>query len=159
MSVLVKIRLPLFMRNLGVAFGAGLYGTMLIIPFGVLNSAESGYEVNRPAMKQFDSGRALWALVRTGPLTLLSIVNLVLAWPAQPPTHYWWLSAALLALTGRVSTFSFSIPTLLTLLKLARLPRARLSHLARSWIGVNYLRNAFTLWACSPALQAVKSVV
>ena len=159
MNVLVKMLLPLFILNLGVALGAGLYETKLILPLWFPKSAESGYEANRQAMKQLDSGRAFWALVTTGPLTLLTIANLVLSWQSQPPSHSWWLTAALIALTERVGTFSFFIPTILKLQKSAHLPTAKISHLARLWISFNYIRNALTLLAFLSALQAFKSVV
>jgi hypothetical protein len=151
MSDLVQLLLLLFILNLGVALGAGLYETKLIVPLWFPKSDEFGYEVNRQTMKQLDAGRAFWAFVSTGPLTLLTTANLVLAWQSQPPTRSWWLAAALMALTERVATFSFFIPTVLKLQQSTH-SSAKIGHLVGLWIGFNYIRHALTLLACVSAL-------
>lgn len=76
---------------------------------------ESGYRVNMKAMHEVDSGRKFWAFVTTGPLTLLTLANLIIAWQSQSTGRDWWLAAALITLIERTGTFSFFIPTVIKL--------------------------------------------
>ncbi|CCH51184.1 hypothetical protein BN8_00099 [Fibrisoma limi BUZ 3] len=145
------ILLLLFIINLGTAFGAGLYETRIILPQWFYKSAGDGYLVNTDAMRTVDSGRQFWAFVTTGPLTLITLANLVAAWQSAPPRHDWWLAAALVALVERISTFAFFIPTAIRLEKSDSLPLATISRSVRSWMSLNYVRSALTLvaWICA----------
>src|SRR6186713_737554 len=95
----------LFVINHGIAFGAGLYEQRIIIPQWFSRSSESRVRVNRAAMRNPDVGRQFWAFVSTGPLTLLTLANLVVAWQSFGPRHDWWLGAAVITLIERVATF------------------------------------------------------
>lgn len=151
MSHSSEILLLLFILYLGISFGAGLYEARLVIPQWFPGSVKSGYRVNITAMQELDSGRKFWAFVTTIPLTLLTLVNLVLAWQSQLPAHAWWLAAALITLIERAGTFSFFIPTIIKFQKADQLVSYRLSRLVASWISLNYVRNVLTLaaWACA----------
>ncbi|GAB3507886.1 hypothetical protein GCM10027341_43080 [Spirosoma knui] len=154
MRFIVELLLPLFILNLGVAFGAGLYETKIILPLWFPKSAGSGYRVNTQAMTETDSGRKFWAFVTTIPLTLLTLANLAFAWQSQPPVQDWWLAAALITLLERIGTFSFFIPTAIKLQTADRLPSSQVSRLVGLWLNFNYLRNALTLLAWLCALKA-----
>ncbi|AKD54666.1 anthrone oxygenase family protein [Spirosoma radiotolerans] len=154
MSPIAAFLLALFILNLGTAFGAGLYETRIVLPLWFCKSAESGYHVNTKAMHELDTGRTFWAFVTTGPLTLLTLANLVIAWQSQAMGHDWWLAAALITLTERIGTFSFFIPTVIKLQKADELPPPTVSRLITSWIRLNYVRNGLTLLACLAALRA-----
>lgn len=106
-------------------------------------------------MQEIDSGRKFWAFVTTIPLTLLTLTNLVFAWQSQLPKHDWWLAAALITLVERIGTFTFFIPTAITLQKADSLPAGRVSHLTTAWIRLNYLRNGLNLLALVFALLAL----
>lgn len=149
-----EVLLLLLILNLGTAFGAGLYETIIIIPQWFQKSAESGYRVNLQAMHETDTGRKFWAFVTTLPLTLITLANLFVAWQSQEPRHDWWLAAALITFIERVGTFSFFIPTVIKLQKADRLPASRVTGLVSLWIGFNYVRNAFTVIAWLLALKA-----
>ncbi|GAB2875009.1 anthrone oxygenase family protein [Hymenobacter ruber] len=145
------ILLWLFVLNLGVAFGAGLYETRIILPQWFNRSAE-GYRVDGPAMARTDVGRRFWGPVTTLPLTLLTFANLAMAWSAPGPRHGWWLAAAMLALAERLGTFAFFIPVALRLQRAADdAPTARL---VAWWVRLNYGRNLLTLLAWLAALRA-----
>ena len=159
MSHLAELLLALFILNLGVAFGAGLYETKIILPLWFPKSSDFGYRVNTEAMRETDSGRKFWAFVSTGPLTLLTLINLVLAWQSQQPGQAWWLGAALIALLERISTFSFFIPTIIKLQSTDQPTSPQASRLIGLWIGVNYVRNALTLLAWGAALLAFSLIV
>ncbi|GAB3791829.1 hypothetical protein GCM10028819_00920 [Spirosoma humi] len=157
MSPIAAFLLALFILNLGVAFGAGVYETRIILPLWFRQSAESGYYVDTKAIHEVDTGRKFWAFVTTGPLTLLTLANLVIAWQSQATGRYWWLAAVLITLVERVGTFSFFIPTVIKLQQADRLPPATVSRLITTWLRLNYVRNGLTLLACLAALSAFSS--
>ena len=72
--------LSLFVINLGVAFGAGLYESRIIVPQWLSFSPDSGYRWNAQAAREANVGLRFWVYVTTVPLTLLTIASLVAAW-------------------------------------------------------------------------------
>ena len=74
--MLKEILLWLFVIDLGIAFGAGLYGERVILPQWFARSPEGGLRVNSQAMRQTDTGRRFWAFVTTVPLALLTLASL-----------------------------------------------------------------------------------
>ncbi|OIN60607.1 hypothetical protein [Arsenicibacter rosenii] len=154
---MTAILLPLFVLNLAMAFGAGLYETRIVLPRWF---PESGgrYAVDREAMMDLESGRHFWGFVTTGPLTMLTLANLALAWQSLPPVHDWWMAASLAALAERVGTFTFFIPAAMRLQRGNKLKNEVLHPVIRRWIQANYLRNLLTLAACLLALKALMLV-
>jgi hypothetical protein len=106
-QIFPEILLWLFILNLGITLGAGLYEMRVVVP---LWASAPPASIGHP-----DSGRRFWAFVTTGPLTLLCLANLYYAWQSQGPQHNWWLVAAVLALIDRLMTFGYFIPTLIRL--------------------------------------------
>jgi len=145
------IALWLFVINLGVAFGAGLYEHRIVIP-GWLVSGESGSHWQAEAARRDDTGRRFWAFVSTGPLTLLTVTSLFLAWRATGALRSWWLAAALVALADRLLTFSYFIPTMISLMKAADSPESAAA--AVRWSSLNYLRHLLVLSAWLASLKA-----
>ena len=78
-----KVLLWLFVINLGIALGAGLYESRVVVP---------QWE-NIPPQTWTQSGVLFGVYVTTVPLTLLTLANLVAAWLDQGPRRYWWLGA------------------------------------------------------------------
>ncbi len=101
------VLLWLFVINLGIAFGAGLYESRVVAP---LWASAPPASLSTP-----DSGLRFWAVVTTGPLTLLTLASLYFAWQAGGVLGQWWLAAAGVALVERLSTFAYFIPTMLRL--------------------------------------------
>jgi len=101
-----------------------------------------------------DSGHRFWAFVTTGPLTLLTVANLVLALQSQGPVRAWWLTAAVVTLVERTATFGYFIPTII---RLSRLPAGDpgLRTGLAWWVRLNYVRNALTLVAWIAALRVL----
>lgn len=69
----------LFVINLGIAFGAGLYEHRIVVSQWVTGSAQGGGRWDAEAVRRDDMGRRFWAFVTTGPLTLLTLANLFAA--------------------------------------------------------------------------------
>lgn len=145
------ILLWLFVINLGVAFGAGLYEHRIVGPKWLSRSAESGAHWNAEAARQDDVGRRFWAFVTTMPLTLLTLANLFVAWRASGDVRDWWLAAGFAALADRALTFSYFIPTMVGLMRAPDSPES--VAIATRWLNLNYLRHAIVLAAWLASLR------
>ena len=151
-NVMATTLLWLFILNLGVAFGAGLYEHRIVVSTWISESPESGAHWNANVARQDDTGRRFWAFVTTVPLTLLTLANLFAAWRAPNGVRAWWLAASLAALADRALTFGYFIPTMIGLLNAPDSPQA--VAVAARWSNLNYLRHAVVLVAWLAALKA-----
>jgi hypothetical protein len=149
-----KILLWLFVINLGITFGAGLYESIVEFPQWLVHSAESGYRWNAQAARQSNTGLRFWVYVTTVPLTLLTLASLAMAWRAQGPIRGWWLGAALAALADRIFTFTYFVPTMVKLISDETLAQSQAVAMALRWGQLNYLRHVFVLTAWLLALRA-----
>ena len=138
----------LFIINLGIAFGAGLYEHRIVVSRWIT----AGPRWNAESARQDDTGRRFWAFVTTGPLTLLTVANLIAGWHSASPARSWWLAAAIIALADRVLTFGYFIPTMIGLMRASDSSQSAAT--AVRWHGVNYLRHALVLAAWLTALKA-----
>lgn len=141
-----EILLWLFIVNLGVVFGAGLYELRIVLPLWFTSPPQS---IGSP-----DSGVKFWAFVSTGPLTALSIANLVIALQAPEPRHDWWLISAIVILVERLMTFVYFIPTIIRLQR-STAPAAEVLAGAVQWKRMNYLRTVLTLVSWLAALKTL----
>jgi hypothetical protein len=145
-----KMVLWLFVMNLGIAFGAGLYEHRIVVSRWV-SSGESGSHWNADAARQDDVGRRFWAFASTVPLTLLTLANLFAAWRSSGAVRGWWLAAALAVVAERAFTFSYFIPTMIGLMRAADSPASAAA--AIRWSHLNYLRHAIVLAAWLASLR------
>jgi hypothetical protein len=74
---IAKIVLWLFVINLGIAFGTGLYESRIVVPHWLSSTPESGYRWNAEAARQANTGLRFWVYVTTVPLTLLTFASLM----------------------------------------------------------------------------------
>lgn len=146
------ILLWLFVINLGIAFGAGVYEHRIVVSRWISSSGEAGAHWNAAAARQDDTGRRFWAFVSTMGLTLLTLANLFAASRAAGTIRGWWLAAALAAFADRVFTFSYFIPTMVGLLSAPDSPES--VAVASRWWTLNYLRHAIVLAAWLASLKA-----
>jgi hypothetical protein len=151
-SATSAILLWLFVIDLGIAFGAGLYEHRIVVPRWISSSPEIGVHWNAEAARRDDTGRRFWVLVTTVPLTLLTLANLFAAWQASVSVRGWWLAAGLAALADRAFTFSYFIPTMIGLMAAADSPESVAT--ATRWSAFNYLRHAIVLAAWLASLIA-----
>jgi hypothetical protein len=149
----VRIVLWLFVINLGIAFGAGLYEHRIVAPDWISVSADGTRHWNAEAARHDDTGLRFWAFVTTMPLTLLTLANLFAAWRARGPIRRWWIASGLAALADRVFTFAYFIPTMVGLMAMADSPDAATA--AMRWSNLNYVRHALVLIAWLAALKAL----
>lgn len=147
-----KTLLWMFVVNLGIAFGAGLYEHRIVVPEWISSSPEAGLQWNPEAAREDDTGRRFWAFVTTGPLTLLTLANLWAAWRSSGSLRRWWLAASGAALADRAVTFGYFIPTMVGLMRTADSPEA--AEAAARWSTMNYGRHALVAVAWLSALKA-----
>ena len=88
----------LFIINLGIALGAGLYEGRIVVAEWITSSADGSMHWNPEAGRHHDTGLRFWVFVTTGPLTPLTVANLLFAWRASGALRRWWMTAAVAAL-------------------------------------------------------------
>lgn len=148
-----RLLLWLFIIDLGIALGAGLYEARIALPHWLGTVNGSAPEWNPAAARQDDTGRRFWVLVTTVPLTLLTLASLIAAWRATGDVRAWWLGAALFALGDRALTFGYFIPTMIRLMRVG--PSAEATEVALRWASLNNVRHALVFLALLAALQAL----
>lgn len=152
---LIKLVLWLFVINLGIAFGAGLYESRIMVPQWLRFSAESGYRWDAAAAREANVGLRFWAYVTTVPLTLLTLASLITLSQVQGGVRSWWLGAALAVLVDRSMTFAYFIPTMVRLTRDGTLAQSAAVATALQWVHLGYIRHAATLVGWIAALKAL----
>jgi len=142
-----RLLLWLFGLDLGIAFGAGIYESRVVVP---------QWE-DTPPQTWPNTGLEFWVYVTTVPLTLLTLANLVAAWQDQGPRRHWWLGAVAITVAERSATFSYFIPTMIRLMGTEDLPEAEVKATLSQWERLSYGRHALTLAAWLAALKALSS--
>src|SRR3990172_12339001 len=130
-----EIVLWLFVINLGIAFGAGIYEARVVIPqWGNILPREWP-----------NTGLMFWVYVTTVPLTLLTIASLIPAWLSQGPMRFWYLAAVCIVMVERAATFSYFIPTMVRLMGTEGLADADVKAALSQWLLMNHGRHVLTL--------------
>jgi hypothetical protein len=146
-----RIMLWLFVINLGIALGAGLYESRIVTPEW-LSSSESVLRWNAEAARRDNTGMRFWIFVSTVPLTFVTLANAIIAWRTEGAVRNWWLGAAAVALMERTVTFSYFIPVMAALMQTPD-PLTSVK-VAATWMTLNHGRHALLLTAWLAALQA-----
>ncbi|MBD3886365.1 DUF1772 domain-containing protein [Phormidium tenue FACHB-886] len=152
-AAISKALLWLFVINLGIAFGAGLYEVRIVLPQWLVYSTESGYEWNAEAARQANTGLRFWVYVTTVPLTLLTLANFIAAWRNRGVLRRWWLAAAGIATIERVFTLFYFVPTMIKLMNETQ-PASAAVNTALQWVNLNHFRHVIALTAWLAALKA-----
>ncbi len=145
MPKLPTLLLWLFVINLGIAMGAGLYESRVVMPEWA----------NLAREKWPNTGLKFWAYVTTFPLTLLTIASLWFAWQSAGPERAWWLAAAVVILLERVATFGYFIPSMVSMQGGVGVPDAQGKAALSQWLWLNTARHALTLIGWLLALRAL----
>lgn len=116
----------LYVINLGIAFGAGLYESRITVPQWLSFVPGAGYRWNSAAANEANVGLR----------------------------RRWWLISVGAALVDRALTFGYFIPTMIRLTRGDFQPESVAVSKAREWVRLGYLRHAATLIAWLAALQA-----
>jgi hypothetical protein len=140
----------LFVINLGVVVGAGWYELRVVVPMWASAPPRS--------LTSPESGLSFWAWVTTGPLTLLTVANLVAASLTQGPARPWWLAAGIIIAVERIATFGYFVPTMIGLQRNQAAPPAEAAAKFARWRALNLARNIASTVAWLLALKALVMV-
>jgi hypothetical protein len=140
-----EVLLWLFVMNLGVAFGAGIYEARVVIP----------QWANTPPKTWPNTGLLFWVYVTTVPLTLLTLMSAVAAWLDQGTRRHWWLGAVAIVVVERIATFTYFIPTMIRLMGAETVSQAEVDSSLSRWLSLNHVRHLLTLMAWLAALKAL----
>jgi len=152
-AAFTRALLWLFVLNIGVAFGAGLYEGRITFANWLTRAPDGALHWDAGAAQRDNTGLRFWVWVTTVPLTLLTFANLIAAWQAAGHLRVWWLAAVAAALAERLFTFAYFIPTIVGLMKAADSWDAVAT--ARRWAMLNHVRHVLTLTAWLAALKAL----
>ena len=146
-----EILLWLFVMNISITFGAGIYEARIIV----------SEWANSPSTYWWpDTGQKFWLYVTTVPLTILCIANLVAAWLFHGVGGNWWLISSIIILIERVFTFSYFIPKGLKLQQgTESISKPQLKKMVTQWKHLNYIRQIITLMAWILALIAFSLII
>jgi len=142
----------LFVLNLGVVFGAGVYEQRIVAPRWLERGGTGPARWHAAAARADDVGRRFWGLAATLPFTLLTIASVVLAWGAPDASRRWWLAAGVLAAVERLATAGYFIPVMVRLMPAADSPGVVST--AMWWSRLNLIRHGLVLAAWLAALRA-----
>ena len=142
----------LWVVNLGIAVGAGLYETLMMLPLWFPHHRGEPLTVNSRIMREIDPGRRFWGMITTLPLTLLTLLNLYFALHESGPQRRPWLAASALVMVERIMTFSFFIPVALKFMNSKTPAAPNVRKLVSTWISLNRVRNLLILAAWLSAL-------
>lgn len=150
-----SLLLWLFVLNLGIAFGAGLYEAVIEIPHWIVGSPALGHRWDGMAANNANSGMRFWAFVTTGPLTLLTLLNLAACWKMHGPLRRWWRFASVVSLLERVFTLAYFVPTMIGLLAVSASTDPAVVAKALQWEYLNIFRHVLAALAWLGALKAL----
>lgn len=145
MLSLPTVVLWLFVINLGIALGAGLYESRVVMSEWA-NLARETWP---------NTGLKFWAFVTTVPLTLLTIASLWLAWKSVGPERTWWLAASVVILAERIATFGFFIPGMIAMQSGTGVPDVQGKAVLTQWLWLNTGRHTLTLFGWVLAMRAL----
>lgn len=144
-ATFTTVLLWLFVINLGIAMGAGLYESRVVMPDWA----------NMPRESWPNTGLKFWAYVTTIPLTLLTLLSLWAAWKTGGPERAWWLAAAMVIVVERVATFGYFIPGMIAMQGGTGVPDAPGKAALTQWLWLNTGRHMLTLAGWLLALRAL----
>src|SRR5262245_46553606 len=152
---MTALLLSLFIINLGIALGAGVYESRIVVPQWLVRSSDGRTHWNAAAAVAANVGLRFWVYVTTVPLTLLTIANLFAALQAVGPARNWWIAAIIATALDRASTFGYFVPTMLRLMRPDGPTGANAARIATRWAQLDYVRHGLTLTALVAALRAL----
>ena len=141
-----ELSLWLLVINLGIACGAGLYESRVVIP-----------EWSDLPVEQWpNTGLTFWVFVTTVPLTVLTFINAIVMTKDTYPRRRWWRNAVIVLGLERVATFSYFIPRMIALMS-GDATRSEIEAGLSEWMALNHARHALSLSAWLLALKALST--
>jgi hypothetical protein len=153
------IFLVLFILFIQFGMGGGLYESLVIYPRWKKDVRQETLAQKLQDSGQATANRRFWPFI-SPVLSLLSIINIVLAWQNTGPARTIWLTASLIIFINRIITFSYFVPTMIR--KFEHPEKTEAGQLRRSvqvWTFLSPLRILIELSAWCLALWALVHLV
>jgi len=135
----------------GIAAGAGIYEARVMFPLWLTATGDT-LVWHASVAANSDPGLKFWAFVTTGPLTLLTLIVIFLAWRTKGEMRKWLLLTAALLVIDRLMTFTYFIPTMVGLMSDSLEP-TKAAEIARQWGNMNIVRLTIASLAFLAALK------
>ena len=155
-----QIILFLFVINLGIAIGGGLYEALVLVPIWAGAPPDSvlafhQHQIDYPAFVTHQ-GRRFWIVV-TPLVGVLSIATIISGLKANGSHRRWRIIGAGMSLVVVVVTFAWFVPTVLLLMsdEVTTLGKDRIASLANWWVALNWARAAIYIAAWIMGLRAL----
>lgn len=145
----------LWVIDLGIALGAGLYESRIVVPQWLTASPDAALAWRADAARQANTGLGFWLYATTIPLTVLTVANAWAAWRTRGAARKWWLLAAVLVIAERAMTFAYFIPTMGALMRDSGLADASALAIAMQWVELNRVRHGLIAAAWLFALRTL----
>jgi len=144
----------LFVIGLGLDIGAGLYESVVVVPFwsrGVPGTLAEGSPFAQVAIR---AGVHFWSLV-TPAVAVLALATLFVGLRSAPPAGRWMIVAAVAELCAAASTLFYFRPTLINLLLThgAGLSSDAIAATVNRWVALSWIRVAISAFAWLSALR------
>jgi hypothetical protein len=153
------IFLVLFILFIQFGMGGGLYESLVIYPRWKKDVRPDNLVQNLQDSGQMTASRRFWPFISPA-LSLLSIINIALAWQNTGPAHTIWLTASLIIFINRIITFSYFVPTMLRKFEHPeKMEAAQLNKAVQVWTSLSPVRILIELSAWGLALWALAHLV
>ena len=151
--------LVLFILFIQFGMGGGLYESLVIYPRWKKDVRPDNLVQKLHDSGQMTASRRFWPFVSPA-LSLLSFINIVLAWQYTGPARTVWLTGALIIFINRLITFSYFVPTMLRKFEHPeKMEAVQLSKAVQVWTFLSPIRILVELSAWSLALWALVHLV
>lgn len=149
---IIEALLWLYLLDLALVLGAGVYEARIQVPTWFGPSAAGEPQWNRDAARRADVGLRFWVYVSTVPLTLLTLGSAIALWWTPEPIRLVWAGSVAVIVVERVATFGYFIPTMIRLTTGGADPQDTTE--ARRWVRRNHVRHGANVLAWGLALQS-----
>ena len=141
MRSIASVMLWLFVVGTALVLGAGLYETLVVVPFWSNGAPASLSEGNPLLQVQVRAGHAFWHYY-TPALGLIALVALVTSFGTQPRHMAWRVAATGLLVVVSISTLAYFRPALIGMIVNHGTGRApeTLAAEAHRWVALNWVR-------------------
>ncbi len=150
-------RLALWLLILWAAMqlGGGFYEKRVVIPMWSVNPTPQTLGQALDASGHTRSGTQFWPYI-SPVVFLLAIINVVVAWHHVGPARQWWLGGSLGFLAMSISTYSYFVPTMLSLMHRAETYESgQLATTVQMWLFLSQIRMIIPIPAWLASVKAL----
>jgi len=156
MRLLSSLTLWVFVIGTGFILGAGLYETLVVVPFWAANAPQSLMDGNPVLRVPIRSGQVFWPVVTPG-LGIVALAAFLTSFGMPQKEMIWRLAATGLFLLMTIATLAYFRPSIINMVEHHGAGRSRdaLAAGAKMWVALNWLRIAMVAASLGMGLRAL----